>query len=237
MQATAISCSISPYRSQGQMIGGGILVFFGLLLAVPIAIWARDLFLILGSIGLLFVAAGAWTLWSWRRERRHAAQANADGVIVDQNGKRFTAKWDDLREVYQQIVDVHRNGRYTHTVYRFTLVHRDGAKVHLDERLGGVADLGKFIQQEVTTRRLPEAIRHFEQGAPLKFGALTISRDGISNGKVILPWSRHLATRLYYGDIYVKQRAEPEDFAKVGAHTIPNLYVLLNLMAQITPTS
>jgi hypothetical protein len=82
----------------------------------------------------------------------------------------------------------------------------------------------------VVRRHMPQALEAFKRGSMLSFGPLSVSFQGIGNGRAILPWNMVQPIILQRGYVIVKQIGQGSNFAKVKVTEVPNLAVLLGVV-------
>ncbi len=77
---------------------------------------------------------------------------------------------------------------------------------------------------------MPQALDAFRKGNMLSFGPLTVSLQGIGNGRGTLPWNMVQPIILQRGFVIVKQIGQGSNFAKVKVTEVPNLPVFLGVV-------
>ena len=140
-------------------------------------------------------------------------------------------RWDEITEVYQSMQRTHRFGRAVQRIY--TVRDASGRKSVLTGELAGIAALGETIQREVTARILPRYWEAYNQGKALQFGALGLSKEGISKGRQVLAWDQIEEVKLERGSIVIKKEAGKLPWASITASSTPNLFVLTSMLEKI----
>jgi hypothetical protein len=88
-------------------------------------------------------------------------------------------KWNEIREVYRSVRPAWQ---------RYRLVARKGREVKLTSDIKEHARLGEHISERVAELLFPDALRWLEDGAPVSFGPIRVSRGGIVCNGEQLPW-------------------------------------------------
>jgi hypothetical protein len=148
-----------------------------------------------------------------------------NGFIYAKGGRLDVVRWDQVRYVWQRIT---RN-RYGNTSHRYKIERNDGATFTLNSMLKNVGILGQNIQQAVTQVHLPQAIAAYNAGNTIPFGPLSISLQGLSNGKEILPWNQQQNLLLNRGYLLARRQGTNHNWAKVAVSRIPNYLVFIKL--------
>jgi hypothetical protein len=149
------------------------------------------------------------------------------------NGKTSVYRWDDIGAVWQQITKRYVNGVYTGTTHLYTLRRYDGEQIKLNDSLGKVEELGNLVQNETFKRLMPKAIATYNAGGTVVFGKISVSPQGISNGKETLPWTEVKGVTIDRGMISVSKQGKWLRWASDTAANTPNLYVFLQLVDAI----
>jgi hypothetical protein len=104
-----------------------------------------------------------------------------DQLIEWQCFKPTVFRWDQIREVYQ---NVHPGW----TTYR--VVTRLGREFTLRSEIKNHKRLGELISGRVAARMLPAAVRELEAGRDVRFGPLCVSSAGVVIDGQLEPWQR-----------------------------------------------
>jgi hypothetical protein len=183
-----------------------------------------------------FFALLAFLNWNGKRTPG-SVMLTEQGVAYMQgegaNAKATTARWDEVNGITQAITKHYRNGVYTGTTYLYTLFLTGGRKMTFNNSIANVEMLGEALQNEVSRRAMPIAAAAYNSGQPVNFGPLTVSRDGLTQGKKTLAWGEIEGVQIQNGYIAVKKQGGWFNWANVPAASVVNLYVFLNLVNQI----
>lgn len=145
------------------------------------------------------------------------------GSVVD------PVRWEQVKAVRQKITNV--RGRLTST---YTLQRGDGKTFQYSSPLQNVEKLGEFVQQEVTRVQLPQALAAFNAGQALNFGKVNVDRQGINNGKEMIPWSQMNGLSIQQDHLVASNGGRLLQWRSVKAGDVINLGVLLGLVDVIT---
>jgi hypothetical protein len=144
-------------------------------------------------------------------------------------------RWDQVREVYQEIVQTRYNGINTGTNYRYRLEFTDGRQAKYNTMSADMSRFGPVIQTEVSQAQLPLAWQAIQAGQTLAFGPFAITGGGISYGhKEALPWSAIRSVDIAQGTVRVLQPGKMLAYGSANAKAIPNLYTFLALTHKLT---
>jgi len=227
---------VTGKRAAGNFYAGIAIVVFGvigIIAGTAVSQGDSSLFLICGGVSLLFITGGAYSIWQSRRERDLAILTFQDGLVYIHGGKTETMRWDDIEKVYMSVIN-NRNLRMMDYSYR--IEGKDGNKINFtwnDQALQNMQQLSDTIQREVTRRLLPPAIASYNAGGTVSFGALLVSRQGLSNGKENIPWEEVEEVQLNNGIVTVRKKGKWLNWSSVTVGGTPNIYVFLRMIDEI----
>ena len=184
-------------------------------------------------LGVVIMGAGglAFVLVLLRRNKR--VLVFPDGLAYTKGAHTEICRWNDVAAVWQQVTRHYAHGVYMSTTHTYTVQRRDGKKFVFRDELLDVEKLGNTIQAEVTKRLLPRAVETYNSGGVVNFGKLSLSRQGLSNGKETIPWSQVKEVRLGQGFITVKKEGKWLKWSNVTVASTPNVFVFLSLVDHI----
>ena len=107
---------------------------------------------------------------------------------------------------------------------------QDGREIQIGDAVNRVIDLGTIIQREVTKLLLPRTIASYKSGETLSFGKVNVNRQGVNNGKEMIPWDQIDAIEVRSGLIVVQKYGRVMKWSTVREHETPNVYILQNLV-------
>ena len=220
-----------PIRQVSSFVGGVIMmilgigiVFFDMVQRHPSGLY------ILGGI---LLALGMWALWTGIRERGLQVLVFPDGLTYTVRGATEIVRWEDVTEVLQQITKHYTNGVYTGTTHIYTVRRVSQPELKFNDAFKNVEQLGNTIQQESYKRLLPRAIATYNAGGILHFGKLSVSQQGLSNGKEMLPWSDIKGIKLDKGVIAVSKQGKWLNWTTTSVAQTPNIFVFTALVDSI----
>lgn len=149
-----------------------------------------------------------------------------NGVIRAKGKTLDVIRYDQVAQVFF----ISRKGSYGTVSYTLTLVRSDGATFKISNTIQYMNTLGSTVQSEVVRRHMPQALEAFKNGNTLPFGSLTVSFQGIGNGRGTLPWNMVQPIIIQRGYLIVKQVGQGSNFAKVRVTEMPNLPVFLGVV-------
>ncbi len=181
-------------------------------------------------IGLGLFAVGVWSLVRLALNYDMRVIVYEQGVLRTNNGLTEVVRWEDVHSFLQSVTKHYTNGIYTGTTHRYTLSRSDGTVFKFDDTIRNVEALGNTLQREVTRVLLPRYIYAYNVGNTVTFGPLSISQQGISNGKEMLPWSQVKNLQVKRGVVCVQKEGKWFNWSTVGVARIPNFYVFMALV-------
>ncbi|MCA9953497.1 MAG: hypothetical protein H6657_20730 [Ardenticatenaceae bacterium] len=227
-------------RSKGNLWSGIVFIVFGvigLLVGVLAAVSETGSSVVgfCGGVGLLSIAGGSWAIWTHRQEKDMAVQVYQDGLTMHKNGRSTTMRWDEIQNL-DVIVTYNRQIRAS--FYNYTLKDTHGQTMRLNLTPGNLENpdqLARTIQQEVTRRQLAHAFTKLNAGMAVEFGPLSVTTDGIMNGRSHLPWSKFKEARLTYkGYFRIWTRDSTKTWARIEMQKMANLFTFLALADQLS---
>jgi len=167
-------------------------------------------------------------------QRGRKAVVFADAVAEIKSGKANIIRWDDVVSVWQSITVTKMYGVVeTGRRYFYTVQAKDGRRLVFGNAYKNVEALGKAIQQAVTTRLMPRYLETYNSGGTVKFGSLTLSKAGLSNGKETIPWNQVEQVTINRGTITVRRAGKWLGWTSQTAAGTPNLFIFLTMIDQI----
>lgn len=208
------------------------------------------------AIGLMVILIGVWLFVRAIRKRALGKRVLvfSEGLAYTQHGKTDIIRWDDVAAVWQNVIrhfyrqPWQTTHRYTGTTHVYTIKLNDGRKYTFDDALSNVGELGSTIQQESLHHILPRLRQVYEAGQTIPFGALSISKAGISRGYNTLPWDQVKEVEIYEGFLNVYSTKEQTitdliftkgkgTWASVAVAKTPNAFVFKALVDEILGSS
>lgn len=190
---------------------------FGILVAVM-----GGIFMVLRGFALLGALVGG--------TQRVLVFNDAMGFV---KGNQVTAmRWNDVREIYQDIFTYRVNFVPVVNRHNYTLNGADGGKIQLTRRIHKIEELGPMLHQAVTRQQMPKAVDTLKSGGAVSFGPFALSNQGLTMKNKLIPWNEIKAVRVNNGAIMV-DRSGKITWSGISASSIPNLYLFLTLVDQI----
>ncbi|HEU5200632.1 MAG TPA: DUF6585 family protein [Ktedonobacterales bacterium] len=126
--------------------------------------------------------------------------------LVQVKGKRVdVVRWDQVEWVVDHVVrraySLNNIPLAKFTTHVYKVRRTDGVKLTFRDSLRNVESLGETMVWATTRHLIPRAIATYNSGVPVPFGDLTVSKEGISKGKKLLPWDRYDHYEIKEGDV------------------------------------
>ena len=225
---------VTNSRAKGNYYAGIFLVVSGLIAVIAgFALSGEGMLPICGGFGLLFALGGAYTIWQSRSEQDLAIRTYRDGLTYSRRGKSEAMRWDEMDKVFMSLIN---NQKLRLMNYNYRLENENGRKItfnYNDQTLQNMQQLSDTIQREITNRQLPAAIALYNGGSTVTFGPLSLSKNGLSNGKETIPWPEVEEVKLQNGAVTVRKKDKWLNWSSVTVGSTPNIYVFLHLVDQI----
>ncbi len=205
----------------GVALGGG----FG-----AAAVSSSDAKPILAILSLIFTIMALYYVFMPVIYRSWRAYICSEGLLSVRGSKIEAFRWDQIEAMWQSVTRHYTNGIYTGTTHVYTVRSKDGRQVVFNDRFANVEQLGNTISRQVTNRLLPQVIHAYQAGNTITFGPLSISKQGVSNGKELLPWSQIKEMGVNRGVVTVKKEGKWLSWSSVMASKVPNLFVFMALV-------
>ena len=157
------------------------------------------------------------------------------GGLLYLHGKITDAiRWDQVEAVWQRVVRRSSFGIKGVEAHLYTLRRNDGATFKFDDHLDNVAALGNTIVSETASLLWSRSIAAYQAGQTVAFGRLSLNQQGVSYGKVLLPWQQVKGIQTKQGFIYIQKEGNPSrSLQTVAASQIPNFNVFMALVDSI----
>ena len=145
--------------------------------------------------GILFVAGIVWGAWVCIKACLNSCRnfgstiyLYAEGLISKRGSKVDVLKWDQVSEVRETEKRASFRGRYTGTVFTYTICSVEGKTFIFTSLIKDIEDLGMSLLVNIMAVLLPKAFAALDAGQTVPFGRFSASPTGISDGKQLLPW-------------------------------------------------
>lgn len=153
-----------------------------------------------------------------------------NGFIYISND-HLIAKYEDVKEIFQEITTLYVNGIPTPTSYQYKIYIKNKIKpLYLTNIFAGIKQAGDYIQNKILQQQLPIVIDAYSRGEDVKFGSLTVNKNSIIVEKQTLNWEQIKNIRVVEGHVLL-QKERGDLLLNIAA--IPNIYVFLNLIYEI----
>ncbi|HEX7733731.1 MAG TPA: DUF6585 family protein [Ktedonobacteraceae bacterium] len=189
---------------------------------------------ILVLFGLAFIAGGIYTLL-------YGVIYKGWGVYVYERGFVFKKgsqaaqpfRWDQIEAAWHSVTRHYRNGIYTGTTHRYRVRRNDGYEVILNDRFNKVGELGDLVHNSVTSAKIPQVLAAYNAGQAITFGPLSVSTQGIWNGKSMLPWAEVKDISIQSGYIAVSKAGKWLRWSSQPVSAVPNPFLFIALVRRV----
>ena len=218
----------------GMMVG---VIIADIILLYVILVATGYIFYILIAIPIIAVIYGIYALIDCNLR----IYQFANGLVRAKGEQLDVIRWDQVASVTQT---VRRRGYYylwggviaaalanrNGTPHSVTVQRTDGAVFKFSGTVQHVAQLIQIIQTAVMQAHMPRAMAAFNAGSPVVFGPLTLSQQGLSNGRELLPWNEVQSVDIKQGQVLVKRVGKTFRWANINISQIPNALVFMSMI-------
>jgi hypothetical protein len=163
-------------------------------------------------IGIAFAlgagAAGYFVLRSVSKNQGLQVVVCRNGLLHLSSDEATVISWDEVDAVYQNITQTHYEGVGSEITHVYTVVTDDNTSIALSDNLQNIEALGETIQQEVARVKLPDMIEAFDRGKPVKFGCLSISKQGLTQNKDFIAWEDVKGVKVQTGYFVISKKGK-----------------------------
>jgi len=150
------------------------------------------------------------------------------GFIRAKGRKGEVVRWDQVQAIWEKVT----RSRYS-TSFTYTVQRADGQTFKQGSPLQNSRDMGLRMMREISKLHLPAAQAAYRAGQTLSFGRITVNQQGLSNGKVIVPWNQLSNVAVQSGKVYIEKDGYRLNWSPVRSAEVPNLSVLIALVKSI----
>jgi hypothetical protein len=199
----------------------------------PPVIFQTMLPYLIGTVIAFGIAA--LTIWDLINRRKKAVVVYNNGLAYSDRKGVKTWRWEQINDVYANVVHHYTNGIFTGTTHVYTLHHADGKKLVLNDSIAEVESLYNFIQNHSLQLRYQKLANAYNAGHAVAFGPVVISKQGgLQIGKKVYTWNEIEQVGINKGVLAVKKKNGGWfSGASATASAIPNLHVLLSILDQV----
>ncbi|MBN2387467.1 MAG: hypothetical protein JXB85_10635 [Anaerolineales bacterium] len=192
-----------------------------------------DRLLVPGILALICFSLGALAGWGAYANWNKAVALYADGLAYCDRKGMQSWQWRDVRQMFSAVTRHYTQGIYTGTTHVYTLHHRDGRRLVLNDAFKQVEEIAKAIDQHTFALLFEQAVQEYNAGQTLAFGPVTVNKGGILIGKKTYPWAEVQQVSIHQGFLRISKKGGGWfSGASASAASIPNLLVLLNIINQ-----
>lgn len=181
-------------------------------------------------LALFFIVIGILVVLTPIFRRSWRVYVCSDGFAFVRGGRVDAFRWDQIEAMWQAITRRYSYGVYVGATHKYTVRRKDGVKVVFNDRFAQVEDLGNALSRSITNVVFPQVLAAYNAGQTITFGSLSISLQGVSNGRETLPWSQIKEIGVNRGIISVRREGKWLNWSTIYASRVPNFFVFLALV-------
>jgi hypothetical protein len=182
---------VYKYRTLSKVIVGSLLAFTGLFCIVFGFLGTGEDKGNYGALiwGIISIIWGCSYLRQWYFNRGITIQLLENGLdITDKNLKKIELFWNEIEAVKQNNVKHYSPIIIPFNTYEYTIITTNGTKIHIDDAVKDVKELGQLIQNRTYEFQFPRYKKMYDEGGTISFGKLSISKLGITKDNVNISW-------------------------------------------------
>ena len=210
-----------------------LVVFFGLFWIGSAANGDPASSVIFAIFTLLSLAFLAWMIISPLQSNSWRVYVFNQGFVFFKGGQPDIFRWADIRAIWQRVTSYYRYGIRTRTTHKYTIERADGHRIVLNDRIKNVEELGNGLSRQISEFMLPHMIAAYNAGNVITFGPLSVSQQGVSNGREMLPWPSIKEIGVNRGIVSVRREGKWLNWSTVAVANIPNFAVFMALTRYI----
>lgn len=184
-------------------------------------------------LALAFVAMGLVLILTPIFRHSWRVYVCSDGFAFARGGRVDAFRWDQVEAMWQAVTRRYSYGVYMGATHKYTVRRKDGVRVVFNDRFAQVEDLGNALSHAITNVVFPQALAAYNAGQTITFGSLSISLQGVSNGRETLPWGQIKEIGVNRGIISVRREGKWLNWSTIYASRVPNFFVFVALVNYI----
>lgn len=195
----------------------------------PAVVWRWSLpWFGLAAVTLPVALLGSLAVWRSRNLRFHIF---GDGFIFTRGGKRIGARWSEVEGLIVTAVRYGVLGLNWGQRINIQLNLVDGREIEVSEPLEEGEALVEKIKSHIYPGMLAAYRSAFNQGHPIVFGPVTITRGGVQASRSAIPWGQLDSAYLQPGSLVVQPSAgSGARRISVAADQVPNADLCVQLI-------
>jgi Family of unknown function (DUF6585) len=199
----------------------------------PALVWRVTFPLVI--ISVITLAVGLIGVFAYIRLGSLVVTTFEKGMTVRHGRHGKLIRWGHVRHLRTAAVRYGFAGMSWGRRASITLTLDSGEKFRFTTALGDIGNLIATIKSNVYPRLLDEYTQEFNQGHPLSFGPLTLSPEGIQQGRGRLEWVNLGRASLENGRLVLTPRPGTEGSRiRIEARRIPNVDLCLQFIQHLS---
>lgn len=155
-----------------------------------------------------------------------------DGFSYSNNGETRRYFWSEIDKVWTtkyELISI----MYIKYI-RVKILDTSGKTLLLDRTLRNVERFEAILQEQIAREKLPQAITTLQQGKPLEFGEVTITKDYIKNEHDIIRWDELGNIQTWQGTLRLWKKGKQAISIMAGIPATPNFVLLMSLIKYLS---
>jgi hypothetical protein len=212
------------YTNPLAIIGIVLAVIIADIIALVVSFYVGFIFYILGVVPILVII---WAINALLHCNLRVYMFS-NGFINGRGRNGEVVRWDQVKAIWEDAKQGRSSGTFTYTVQR-----NDGKILKQGNPLQNSKDMGVQMMREIIKIHLPLAKAAYDAGQTLSFGKINVDRQGLNNGKEMVPWSQIGRVTTQQGIVCIEKDGRVIKWSSVKSAEVPNLAVLMTLVSHI----
>jgi hypothetical protein len=189
-------------------------------------------------VGIVLVGVGIFYLVKGLFGSTRRVVVCDDGLVDCRGNNIEVCRWEDVDAFWRQVADIQMyvNGVFqgTRTTHKYRIQMKDDRRFAWDDYYRDVNELGDWIENEVSRRRLPEVMAELHAGRSVDFDVVVLTPYGLRYGRDEISWQEIALVEQSQGVVSVRLPHRVEAWAHIPSHKIANVSVFLHAVQALS---
>ncbi len=158
-----------------------------------------------------------------------------DGFSYSNNGETRRYHWKEIDKIWTtkyELISI----IYIKYV-KVKILDTSGKMLILDRTLQNIEKFESILQEQVTREKIPQATNTLEQGRPLDFGKVSVTKDYIKNEHDIIYWGELGNIQAWQGTLRLWKKGKQAICIIISIPSTPNFVLLASLIKYLSEST
>ncbi|GER89903.1 hypothetical protein KDW_40650 [Dictyobacter vulcani] len=155
------------------------------------------------------------------------------GMIYRKGRNIRVVRWEEIQSIQRQCKVYRRKGEITHVSPAYTCTFAQMPDLVLSAAIDDVAEVGTFIEQELTRRLLPQLQANYQAGQSIEFSTLSLTQQYIGNWEQEIAWTHVSRVEIDPENLVIEHTDNELNLLTIPLTDITNVCVLEVLLEYI----